>query len=90
MNTDVVSERDLKSPEIYAARDWGMGFFSCVGRPRRERSEACVYYRSGFAKAVHLRAPLPPGPQTGFCKAANVSEATFVFATLVMYNVHLK
>lgn len=54
-----VSERDLKAPEIYAARDRGMGFFSCIGRPRRERSEACVYYRSGFTKAVHLRAPLP-------------------------------
>lgn len=37
-----------------------MGLFSCVGRPRRERSEACVYYRSGFTEAVHLQASLSP------------------------------
>lgn len=55
-----VSEGDLKTPEIYAAGDWGMGLFSCVGRPRRERSEACVYYRSGFTEAVHLQASRSP------------------------------
>lgn len=44
---------------MYAAGDEGMGLSSCVWRPRREPSGACVCYRSGFSDPVHLQASLP-------------------------------